>query len=82
MAFARHWQAATGKLPELLVFDAKVTTGTGLFELHRAGIRFLTLRARNAKLMATLAALPASAWTRITLDRTGPTATPRSTRTR
>src|SRR5215216_4158673 len=23
MAFARHWEAATGKLPELLVFDAK-----------------------------------------------------------
>jgi hypothetical protein len=72
MAFARHWQAATGKLPELLVFDSKVTTGAGLFELDQAGIGFLTLRARSAKLLATLDALPATAWTRITLDRTGP----------
>jgi hypothetical protein len=72
MAFARHWEAATGKLPELLVFDSKVTTGAGLFELDQAGIGFLTLRARSAKLLATLEALPATAWTRITLDRTGP----------
>jgi hypothetical protein len=72
MAFARHWQAATGKLPELLVFDSRVTTGAGLFELDQAGIGFLTLRARSAKLLATLAALPPSAWTRVTLDRTGP----------
>jgi hypothetical protein len=72
MAFARHWEAATGKLPELLVFDAKVTTGAGLFALDRAGIGFLTLRARNAELLATLNALPQAAWTRITLDRTGP----------
>src|SRR6266508_2877854 len=72
MAFARHWQQATGKLPELLVFDSTVTTGAGLFALDQAGIGFLTLRARNAKLMQTLDALPTSAWTRITLDRTGP----------
>ncbi len=72
MAFARHWQQATGKLPELLVFDSKVTTGAGLFELDQAGIGFLTLRARSPKLVAALDALPATAWTRITLDRTGP----------
>src|SRR6266498_4733797 len=67
MAFARHWPAATGKLPELLVFDSKVTTGAGLFALDQAGIGFLTLRARSAKLLATLDALPATAWTRTTL---------------
>src|SRR6266498_1887462 len=72
LTFARHWQQATGKLPELLVFDSKVTTGAGLFELHQAGIRFLTLRARSPKLVAALDALPATAWTRVTLDRTGP----------
>ncbi|MGH9258343.1 MAG: hypothetical protein ACRD08_00365 [Acidimicrobiales bacterium] len=72
MAFARHWQQATGTLPELLVFDAKVTTGAGLFALDQAGIGFLTLRARNAKLLTTLDALPQAAWTRITLDRSGP----------
>jgi hypothetical protein len=71
-AFARHWQQATGQLPELLVFDSKVTTGAGLLELDRAGIGFLTLRGRNAKRTARLAALPADAWTTITLDRRGP----------
>jgi hypothetical protein len=58
MAFARHWQAATGKLPELLVFDSKVTTGAGLFALDQAGIGFLTLRARSPKLLATLDVAP------------------------
>jgi hypothetical protein len=82
MAVARHWQQATDKLPELLVFDAKVTTGAGLFALDRSGIGFLTLRARNAKLLATLDVLPrrrgpASPWT-----AAAPTATPRSTRIR
>jgi hypothetical protein len=71
IAFARHWQAATGKAPELLVLDSKVTTGAGLAELHAANLTFITLRARNAKLTAQLEALPDSAWTQITLDRRG-----------
>jgi transposase len=76
IAFARHWQHATGTAPELLVFDSKVTTGAGLAELHGADLRFITLRARNAKLTAQLEALPDSAWTQITLDRRGPYAKP------
>jgi transposase-like protein len=76
IAFARHWQAATGTAPELLVFDSKVTTGAGLAELHAAELTFITLRARNAKLTAQLQALPDSAWTQITLDRRGPHAKP------
>jgi hypothetical protein len=71
IAFARHWQAATGHPPSLLVFDSKVTTGAGLAELNAAGLRFITLRARTAKLTAALEALPDSQWTAITLDRHG-----------
>ena len=71
IAFARHWQQATGHPPELLVFDSKVTTGAGLAELTAAGLRFITLRARNARLTAALEALPDSQWTQITLDRRG-----------
>ena len=48
IAFARHWEHATGHPPELLVFDSKVTTGAGLAELNAAGLTFITLRARNA----------------------------------
>jgi transposase len=76
IAFARHWQQATGTAPELLVFDSKVTTGAGLAELHATELTFITLRARNAKLTAALEALPASAWTQITLERRGPHAKP------
>jgi hypothetical protein len=76
IAFARHWQHATGTAPELLVFDSKVTTGAGLAELHAADLRFITLRARNAKLIAHLEALPHSAWTQITLERRGPHSKP------
>ena len=61
--FAHHWQDATGAQPGLLVFDSKATTGAGLAALDSEGIRFLTLRQRNPKLTATLAALPDSAWT-------------------
>jgi transposase len=76
LAFVRHWQAATGQAPELLVFDSKVTTGAGLAELHAAGLRFLTLRARKPKLTAELEALPDSEWTTVTLDRKGRYARP------
>jgi hypothetical protein len=71
IAFARHWQTATGHQPELLVFDSNLTTGAGLAELNAAGLRFITLRARTAKLTAALQALPDSQWTPITLDRRG-----------
>ncbi|MBI2237120.1 MAG: hypothetical protein HYU54_01140 [Actinobacteria bacterium] len=72
LRFVRHWRTATGWPPELLVFDSKVTTGAGLAALDREGIRFLTLRQRNPKLMASLAALPDGAWKKVTLDRSGP----------
>jgi transposase len=72
LAFARHWRQVSGAYPELLVFDSKVTTGAGLAALDAEGITFLTLRARNARLTRTLEALPAGAWTTITLDRRGP----------
>jgi transposase len=76
IAFARHWQHATGHPPQLLVFDSKVTTGAGLADLHAAELTFISLRARTAKLTAQLEALPASAWTQITLERRGPYAKP------
>jgi hypothetical protein len=76
IAFARHWQHATGKPPGLLVFDSKVTTGAGLHELDKAGLRFITLRARNKKTTDHLEALPDSAWTQITLERRGPQSKP------
>jgi len=71
LAFADHWKTVTGHHPDLLVMDSKVTTQTQLGELTDRGIGFITLRARTPKLTATLHALPASAWTTMTVARAG-----------
>ena len=71
LAFADHWQTVTGHHPKLLIMDSKVTTQTQLGELTERGITFITLRARTPKLTAALHALPAGAWTAMTIARAG-----------
>ncbi len=71
IAFADYWARVAGSDPGLLVFDSKVTTYKTLNELTARGITFLTLRQRGPKVLAALAALPASAWTTYNLKRTG-----------
>jgi len=67
LRFVEFWQARTGKLPEELIFDSKLTTYANLEALNRLGIGFITLRRRSAGLLAELDAAPASAWRRIQL---------------
>lgn len=69
LAFADHWHTVTGAEPKLLVFDSRVTTQTQLAELTDRGIGFITLRARTPKLTEHLHALPAAAWTPLTVAR-------------
>jgi transposase len=69
--FARFYERTHGQLPELLVFDQKLTTHEHLAELDELRVGFITLRQRHPKLTAALEALPASAWTRTRLDRAG-----------
>ncbi len=71
LAFADHWKTVTGHDPDLLVLDSKVTTQAQLGELTERGIGFITLRARTPRLTAALHALPANAWTSITVARAG-----------
>lgn len=71
LAFADHWHKVTGHDPKLLIMDSKVTTQRQLGELTERGIGFITLRARTPKLTAALHALPASAWTPMTIARAG-----------
>jgi len=71
LAFADHWHDVTGHDPKLLIMDSKVTTQTQLGQLTDRGIGFITLRARTPKLTAHLHALPASAWTAMTIARAG-----------
>jgi transposase len=69
--FCRFYERTHGELPKLLVFDQKLTTQEHLAELDEIGVGFITLRQRSPKLIATLEALPASAWTKTRLDRAG-----------
>jgi hypothetical protein len=76
LAFARHWKAATGSLPELLGFDSKVTIGARLGAIDAAGIRFLTPRHRKSHADGSPEGVPDREWTTVTLDRREPHARP------
>lgn len=68
LQFVRFWKQRTGKLPEELIFDSKLTTYANLHELNRQGVQFVTLRRRGPQLVHELLARPQSAWRQITLD--------------
>jgi len=68
LRFVEFWKQRTGKLPEELVFDSKLTTYANLNRLNRMNIPFITLRRRSAKFLQELRALPPSAWRRIELE--------------
>ena len=63
-----YWKQRTGRLPEELIFDSKLTTYAKLNRLNRMGVRFMTLRRRSPKMMADIAAEPISAWRRIEIE--------------
>lgn len=67
LVFARFWKQRTGRYPEELIFDSRLTTYARLNELHGLGIHFLTLRRRSPKLLREIAAVPASAWRQVEL---------------
>jgi len=69
--FCRFYERTHGQLPKLLVFDSKLTTNEHLAELDQIGVGFITLRQRYPKLIQSLQSLPASAWTKTRLDRSG-----------
>lgn len=68
LRFVEFWRKRTGRLPEELIFDSKLTTYAKLNELNRQKIDFITLRRRSRKLLAEIAATPPSAWRRIELE--------------
>jgi hypothetical protein len=71
IAFAEYWQKVAGRSPGLLCFDSKLTTYPVLDELAARSLRFLTLRQRGKLVLEGLAALPASAWTTYSVQRSG-----------
>ncbi len=68
LRFVEYWQRRTGRLPEELIFDSKLTTYANLNKLNRMEIRFITLRRRTPQLLDAIARTPASAWRRIELE--------------
>jgi hypothetical protein len=60
--------ARTGRPPEELVFDSRLTTYANLNRLNEQDIRFITLRRRSAKLLRDITRQPVSAWQRIELE--------------
>jgi len=68
LRFVRYWKQRTGKLPEELVFDSKLTTQRNLSRLNKMHIQFITLRRRSKEMVQALLARPVSAWRRIELE--------------
>jgi transposase len=68
LRFVDFWKRRTGRLPEELIFDSKLTTYAKLSALNRMGIQFITLRRRSQKLLAEIARTPMSAWRRVELE--------------
>jgi hypothetical protein len=67
LRFVRFWKDRTGRYPEELIFDSKLTTYAKLNELNRLGIQFITLRRRSPGLLREIDQTPLSAWRRIEL---------------
>jgi len=67
LRFVDFWKRRTGRWPEELIFDSKLTTYANLDQLNRMGIAFITLRRRSQKLLDEIARTPRSAWRRIEL---------------
>ncbi|MHC4401988.1 MAG: hypothetical protein ACYTG0_20140 [Planctomycetota bacterium] len=68
LQFVSFWKQRTGRVPEELIFDSRLTTHANLHTLNRKGIRFITLRRRSPKVLEDIAATPTSAWRRIELQ--------------
>ena len=67
LRFVEFWKARTGRLPEELVFDSRLTTYANLNRLNAMRIPFITLRRRTPKLLRQIHQQPLSAWKRIEL---------------
>ena len=68
LRFVEFWKARTGRRPDELVFDSRLTTYEKLSDLNQMGIRFLTLRRRSRFMLRQIAQVPMSRWRKIELQ--------------
>src|SRR5256884_46121 len=67
LRFTEFWKERTGKWPQELIFDSKLTTHANLHRLTQRGIDFITLRRRSFEMRQQVYRVPLSAWRRIEL---------------
>ena len=68
LRFVDYWERTTGKTPNELVFDSRMTDRSGLAKLDKNGVCFLTLRERRKNELARISSLPKDDWQRVELD--------------
>ena len=68
LRFVEYWKKRTGRLPQELIFDSKLTTYGNLSQLNQQDIFFITLRRRSRQMLDAVYARPASAWRQIHLE--------------
>jgi hypothetical protein len=68
LRFVSFWHDITGRDPQWLYFDSKLTNYAELGRLKERGISFVTIRRRGAAITRRLEALAKSAWHRAYLD--------------
>ena len=68
LGFVRYWKELTGSNPDWLYFDSRATTYPTLERLRAAGIRFVTIRRRGARMVEQLRQRPPHDWTAAVID--------------
>jgi hypothetical protein len=66
--FVAYWKKRTGRLPEEVIFDSRLTTYANLNRLNRQDVHFITLRRRSPALLRAVVNAPPSAWRRVELE--------------
>jgi transposase len=68
LRFVQYWKTLRPSVTETLVFDCRLTSYSVLNELMADGVLFITLRRRSQGLLQKAAALPDSAWQKVSLS--------------
>jgi hypothetical protein len=66
--FARFWRGLTGRYPQWLYFDSKLTSYKKLTQLSKKDIWFVTIRRRGSNVLRRLASLPTGDWQTAVID--------------
>lgn len=69
IAFIDYWHGLTGRNPQWLYFDSKLTTYAQLSQVNqRPGVSFVTIRRRGSSILRRLENIPTNQWTPAVID--------------